>query len=307
VLNPDGKPAAKARVQLHAKVVDSQGMTIRGSSGKGLTYSFRTAPFGGQADEQPVTTGADGLFEFPSVRMGEWTVQVTSDWIRDEIQNRNILRFGSAAFRMEHQDPEELKIQFVTPFNLSLPVTIVLSDGSAPTPGVSVSVALTADPTTQIARVEPGGVLRFGNVLPGTQRLQADVEAGNYYVDSILLGSTDITGQSVELTPASPPLKIVLKPAGTVRGTIEEGDTATVVLFPPNFTGVGYSVQGSGKAFELPGIPPGEYNVIALDKFAPAAMTDPSRLRGLMPRATSVRVEPGSTASVQLKLTHVPD
>jgi hypothetical protein len=239
--------------------------------------------------------------------MGEWTAQVTSDWIRDEIQKRNFLRFANAAFRVEHQDPEELKIQFVTPFNLAIPVNIVLSDGSAPAPGVSLSVSLAAEPTMQIARVEPGGVLQFGNVLPGTQRIQADVETGNYYVDSMLLGSTDITGQTVELTPVSPPLKIVLKPAGTVRGTVEDADTATIVLFPPNFTGVGYSVQASGKAFELTGIPPGAYNAIALDKFEPLAMTDTSRLRGLMPRAASLRVEAGSTTSVQLKITHVPD
>jgi len=158
------------------------------------------------------------------------------------------------------------------------------------------------------APIGPDGVLRFGEMmLPGMSRVQADVEAGNYYVDSILLGSTDITGQSVELTPASPPLKIILKPAGTVRGTLEEGDTATVVLYPPNFTGTGYSIQGAGKTFELTGIPPGEYTAIALDKFDPSTMTNASRLRGLIPRAATVRVEPGSTASIQLKVSHVPD
>jgi hypothetical protein len=311
VLDPDGKPAAKAKVQLHAKVPTyTGGLTINGSAGKGLTFSFRTGPGGGQADEQPVTTGADGLFEFPSVRMGEWTAQATSDWIRDEIQQRNFLRFGGAAFRVEHQDPDDLTIQFVTPIQLSIPVTVVLSDGSLPAPGVSVSVTVMSDTASAMMRapIDPDGVLRFGEMmLPGTSRIQADVEAGNYYVDSILLGSTDITGQSVELTSASPPLKIVLKPGGTVRGTLEEGDTATVVLYPPNFTGTGYSIQGAGKAFELTGIPPGEYNAIALDKFDPPSMTDPSRLRGLIPRATSVRVEPGSTASVQLKINHVPE
>jgi hypothetical protein len=157
-------------------------------------------------------------------------------------------------------------------------------------------------------QIDPDGVLRFGEMMfPGTSRIEAAVEAGNYYVDSLLLGSTDITGQSVELTPASPPLKIVLKPGGTVRGTFEEGDTATVVLFPPNFTGTGYSVQGAGKAFELTGIPPGEYNAIALDRLDPLTITDPSRLRGLMPNAATVRVEPGSATSVQLKVNHVPD
>jgi len=310
VLDPDGKPSAKARVQLNAKVSGYTGLTINGSASKGLTFSFSKGPRGGQADEQPVTTAEDGAFEFPSVRMGEWTAQATSDWIRDEVQNRNFLRLGGAAFRVEHQDPEELKIQFVTPVSLSVPVSVVLSDGSLPAPGVSVSVTVMSDTASGMMRapIGPDGVLRFGEMmLPGTSRIQADVEVGNYYVDSILLGSTDITGQSVELTPSSPPLKIVLKPAGTVRGTLEDGDTATVVLYPPNFTGTGYSIQGAGKAFELTGIPPGEYNAIALDKFDPPTMTDPLRLNGLMSRATSVRVEAGSTASVQLKMNHVPD
>jgi hypothetical protein len=158
------------------------------------------------------------------------------------------------------------------------------------------------------APIGPDGVLRFGEMmLSGTSRIQADVEAGNYYVDSILLGSTEITGQSVELTAASPPLKIVLKPASTVRGTLEEGDTATVVLFPPNFTGIGYSVQGAGKAFELTGVPPGDYSAIALDRFDPSIIMDASRLRGLLLQATSVKAAPGSVSSLQLKVKHVPD
>jgi len=102
-------------------------------------------------------------------------------------------------------------------------------------------------------------------------------------------------------------MKIVFKPAGAVRGTIEEADAATIVLFPPNFTGTGYSVQGAGKAFELTGIPPGEYSALAIDRFEPLAMTDPVRLRDLMPKATSVRVQAGSTVSLQLKVNHVPE
>jgi hypothetical protein len=242
--------------------------------------------------------------------MGEWTAEAHSDWIRDEIQHRNFLRFGSAAFRVEHQDPDELRIQFVTPASLSVPVSVVLSDGSLPAPGVSVSVTVMSDTASAMmkAPIDPDGVLRFGEmVLPGTSRIQADVEAGNYYVDSLLLGSTDITGQSVELTPASPPLKIILKPAGTVRGTLEEGDTATVVLFPPNFTGTGYSVQGASKAFELTGVPPGEYSAIALDRFDPSIIMDASRLRGLLPQTTSVKAEPGSVSSLQLRVNHLPD
>ena len=309
VLNPDGKPAAKAQVRLQAKVSDDTGLTINGFAGNQRVYSLRKGTVAGQPDEQPVVTGEDGVFEFPSVRSGDWTVRVTSDWIHDESSNRNILRFGSAALRVEHQDPEELKIRFVTPFRLSLPAVVVLSDGSLPAPGVSVSVTLVSDtaPTMLRTQIEPGGVLQFDNVLPGTQRIQADVEAGNYYTDSIWLGSTNVTGQSIELTPDSPPVRIVLKPAGTVRGTVVEADTATVVLFPQALAGAGYSIQSAGGSFELTGVSPGEYYAIALDRFDPLTILTSLPLRDLIPTAASVKVEPGATASVQLKLNHFPD
>jgi hypothetical protein len=75
---------------------------------------------------------------------------------------------------------------------------------------------------------------------------------GNYYAASILLGPTDVTTQRVELTPASPPIKIILKPAGTLRGTVEDAATGTVVLVPQSFTGIGYSTQSrADMTFEL--------------------------------------------------------
>ena len=157
----------------------------------------------------------------------------------------------------------------------------------------------------RIAKIEPGGLLQLNELIPGSYQIRADVVAGNYYVDSIVLGSTNVTGRNTELTPIPLPLKVVLKPAGTVLGTIDEADTGTVVLFPPNLRGVGYSIQIAGRAFDLEGIPPGEYYAIALDRFDPT-MTD-ALLRGLMPRAISVRVEPGSTVSMQLKVNHVPE
>jgi hypothetical protein len=104
------------------------------------------------------------------------------------------------------------------------------------------------------------------------------------------------------------PLKIVLKPAGTVAGTIEEADASTIVLFPQSFVGSGYSAQsGVGRTFEITGVRPGAYYAIAMDRLDVAAIADTVRLRSSIPRATSVRVEPGSSASVQLKVNHVPE
>jgi hypothetical protein len=217
---------------------------------------------------------------------------------------------GSAGFRVDREDPDELKIQFPTPFSLSLPTAIVMSDGSVPAPGVSVVVNLTSEtgPSGRIVEIKGGGVLQVNEVIPGRYQIRADVVAGNYYVDSISLGSTNITGQSVELTPVPLPVKIILKPAGTVIGTIEEADAGAIVLFPQNLTGTGYSVQtGVGRTFEINSVRPDEYYAIALDQLDPDAIADAVRLRGLIPRATSVRVEPGSSLSVQLKVNHLAD
>ena len=131
---------------------------------------------------------------------------------------------------------------------------------------------------------------------------------GNYYADSILLGSTDVTSQRVELTPASPPLKIVLKLAGTIRGAIEDADAGIVVLFPQSVTGIAYSASsGAGRTFELDGIPPGDYYAIALDHFDSRTMAEALRLRSLMPRASSIKVQKGSVTTVPLRVNHVPD
>lgn len=310
VLDPNGKPSAKATVELQARVIpDGTGLTFNVIGSGGLNLSIRSVPGAGRPQEQPVVTGEDGVFEFPSVRAGEWMIQAHSDWIRDEIQHRNILRLGSAAFRVERQDPDQLRIQFATPFSLSLPTVIVLEDGSLPAPGVSVVVSLFSEtgPGGQTVKMEAGGVLRLNEVIPGTHQIRADVVAGNYYTNSVWLGSTDVTEQSVELTPIPLPLKIVLKPGGTVLGTIEDADAGTIVLFPQSFAGGGYSVQSVGRSFEITGVRPGEYYAVAMDRFDPAAIADAVRLRSLMPRAASVRVDPGSTASVQLKVNRTPE
>ncbi len=143
---------------------------------------------------------------------------------------------------------------------------------------------------------------------PGAHEIRADVLLGNYYADSIMLGSTDVTSQRVELTPASPPVKIVLKLAGTIRGAVEDTDAGTIVLFPQSFTGIAYSASsGAGGAFALDGIPPGDYYAIALDHFDPRTMAEAVRLHSLVPSATSVRVEQGSASSVRLKVNRVLD
>jgi hypothetical protein len=308
VLNPDGKPAAKAVVNLQPRIPgEGPDRPFLIPGGPRASFSIRTSDVELLEPEESFVTGDDGLFEFPSVPAGDWTVQAEGAPAEDQIQHRGVLSVGGVTFSLGHGDPDDLKIELAIPFSLS--GIVVLSDGSAPARDLALGVSLYSD-TGRAGTggiTDASGVLRL-DVVPGANRILADVLMGNYYADSILLGSTDITTQRVALTPASPPVKIILKAAGSVHGTIEDPVPATVVLFPQSFAGIGYYAQSdAGRNFGLAGIPPGEYYAIAVDHFDPRTMAGAVRLRSLMPLATSVKVQSASSANVELKVNRVPD
>jgi hypothetical protein len=308
VLNPDGNPAGKAVVNLQARVPGQdpdRPYLIPG--GKRQSFSIRTTQVESLETVEPFVTGADGVFEFPFVPAGEWMVQVEGEPVGDVLQRQQVSSVGSATFSLGHGDLNHLEVQLAKPFRLA--GVAVLSDGSPPGRDVLLGVSLYSQTGYSGSGGMTGadGTLRL-DVIPGANQIRADVMLGNYYADAILLGSTDVTAQRVGLTPSSPPVKIVLKTAGTIRGSVEDADAGAVVLFPQTVTGVGYSTQiGADKTFELPGVPPGDYYAIALDRFDPRTMADAVRLRSLMPRATSVRLESGSAASAQLKVNRIPE
>jgi hypothetical protein len=87
---------------------------------------------------------------------------------------------------------------------------------------------------------------------------------------------------------------------------VQNGEGGTVILWPqssmPGDPGRSISC-GSGGAFDVTGLAPGDYYALAVDHYDPREMTTAAYLRGMIPRATSVRIEDGATASLQLSLT----
>jgi hypothetical protein len=308
VLNPDGKPAAKAVVNLQPRIPgESPDHPFLIPGGPRPSFSIRTSAVEFLEPAESFVTGEHGVFEFPSLPAGEWTLLAEGEPLGDESQRPRLPSYGTAAFSLGHGDPDDLKIQLAASFRLS--GVAVMSDGSPPGRDLVLGVSL----YSETGRAGSGGMSEQGGalqleVVPGANQILADVMMGNYYADSILLGSTDLTTQRVELTPASPPVKIILKVAGSVRGIVEDGTGGTVVLFPQSVTGTGYYAQSAAdKTFEVAGIPPGDYYAIGLDHFDPRTMADAIRLRSLMPMATSVKIEQGSGASLKLKVHQVAD
>lgn len=103
--------------------------------------------------------------------------------------------------------------------------------------------------------------------------------------------------------------KVVLKTSsGTVRGTVEKGDGATVVLIPQRVEGLvlGQTVFcGAGGSFEPSDVSPGDYYIAAfdhMDDMAPSAA-----ILSLLPaRGKSVKVEEHEVANVTMSAITVP-
>ncbi len=125
-----------------------------------------------------------------------------------------------------------------------------------------------------------------------------------YYAAAAMWNGRDVLGQVVELTgPAS--LKMVYKnDGGTLRGTVEKGGDALVVLMAdalPSGARVGYSGRCDADGmFSIPDVPPGLYTAVAVQGFS----VDPLRpdfASALTRDGKRVRIEARGTTSVNLR------
>jgi hypothetical protein len=149
------------------------------------------------------------------------------------------------------------------------------------------------------------GTLLFENIVPG--RYKAIAKPG--LSAQIFLGDYEATGQTFSVAAGGPRLRIVLKTwSGTVRGTVEKGEGATVVLVPQRVEEValGQSVVcGADGSFELSDVSPGDYYIAAFEHFD--FLSPSAAMLSLVPsRGKSVKVEEGSAANVMLSVIATP-
>jgi protocatechuate 3,4-dioxygenase beta subunit len=293
VLDPDGKPAPKAVVELLSKHYGGEPSQLMSFPSGRFSISSRAQPELAHEPEEAAVTDKNGVFEFATVQAGDWIFRAESD-------NTPPL-YGSEPVVLGKNDIDDLRIQLRPPFNLV--TSIELSDGSSPPSNVPVAIDLISEDGIRASAAPKGA----RSVTPGRYRIRASILfPTNYYVASILVGNADAAAQAVELFSGSPPLRIVLKPGSSIRGTVENGATAVVVAWPKRFaagdTGVSAACSPGG-AFEISGLAPGDYYAIAVAAFDAREMADTAHLTALSTRATSVRVEEGSSASLQLSVT----
>ena len=299
VLDEQGRPSPEAQLTLlpaHEGTPAPAGLGMRGGLSL-FALGMRREP--GGVPEAIVAAGKDGRFEFPAVRSGDWRIDAVSYFARDAR--------GTAGLRVGRSDVDDLEIHMAAPLNLNAtiewksedPGIQRVSDGQLLL-GVVTLINPNGNEFAGNGFVESGTLL-FANILPG--RYQTVVKPG--LSAEIFLGQANVTGQTFPVTADGPPLRVVLKRwSGTVRGTVDKGDGATVVLIPQRVEGVVLGqtiVCGAGGSFELSEVSPGDYYIAAFDH--PEGLFPSAAMLSLVPsRGKSVKVEEHATANVMLSV-----
>jgi Carboxypeptidase regulatory-like domain len=258
--------------------------------------------FGAEAETQ---SRADGSFELAGVRAGDWSIRAEA--VRDGVTLR-----GHAALFVSKSDVERVRLELSPPFVMEGFVQREEprdKDGLRKLSGVTL---LSVDGGARIGPVfhEQDGRLRIPAVYPGRYRIFPLGFIPEWYLDSVRLGEQEALKDAVELRPGSPPVQIVYRPqAGRVRGVVDRGEGAQVVLLPSeealwDAQFIRSAKAGTGGQFEVGSLKPGEYLAFA---FAEPQnfdeLSDPALVRPLLTQGVRVVVRQGEASETKLRIT----
>jgi protocatechuate 3,4-dioxygenase beta subunit len=312
VLDESGKPVPKASVRLLGPGEDRllAGRSMFRSAG-GIVQQFLNRR-GIQDQEAATTSRDDGTFEFPSVRPGDWTLEAELDPRHDERNNLYLVSSGGVAAPVSDRDLENLELRFAPGFTLE----IAADWGGQQPPAGRRTPNVELLPSTPRHVIAAGNkpadeVLRFEHLTPGSYRIfpTPGLPPG-FYPSAVLLAGRDVMGQEVELAAGMPPIRVVYKPnPGSIRGSVEQGGGATVLLWPeaiPIPDMVRAVKADSRGSFEVTNVPPGEYSIFAFDRVSNEGGAE-SFVLGVVAAGTRIKVSEGSAETVQIAVTRWPD
>jgi hypothetical protein len=317
VLNEAGKPAAHATVKLMG-----QAGTARQGIGAGLIMTGATVGANGfvRATSGPeiftiigpgpepevarVESHADGTFEFAAVEPGDWRLSAEAGVDHDMPLG------GVASAPVSENDVEDIRIR-LTP---SFPVEVTWGSAQDTVSAGRASMPLGLTPVEGQPRPIVGdpakNVGRMNNVFPGRYRVMPGVIQAGSHVTAVMWGGRDVNGQVVELAPGAAPFQVIASSEfGKIRGTVEKADGATVFLISRE-SGEILSYRQvpcrAGGAYEIGDVAPGDYYLVAFDRTEIGILPAADLPAAIMPIASIVRVEAGSTESVDLRVNQWP-
>ena len=310
VVDDAGKPAARTTVSLHSREAEPGNGDVSMMNLGGARTWYPSLGLGPAV--ATTSTDSQGAFEFSSVHEGDWLLRAESEWGYIEQTKRDIQGVGKQAVSVSRKDVTDIGIRLITNFNLPLTVDIEDAPGAAGPGRVNV-VLVPVDGGPEVCGMAPKQNENpiMDRTYPGEYRVIAQTFRPGFYVASVDYAGRPVSDEPVEIESGPQPLHVVLRShAGQVRGVIEKGQAAAVLLLSASNAGTGI-VQGvecaAGALFQFDNLHPGAYEIVAFDRVEDAKFGDPAFVARLHTMTKSIRVEEGANASMELPVNRWPD
>jgi beta-lactamase regulating signal transducer with metallopeptidase domain len=290
VIDVDGKPAPHAEVsvfKLAPEMVSGRAGGVR----NGAVFDVLSPQE--VAAAEPVESGDDGTFAFPPVIEGDWRVRAVLG--REGFNPRS----GGVEVTVSSSDIDNLEIRLTQPFEVQ-----VTADWGDPPPATPPPTQVTLSSLEGVPDLEESAPAQRFKISAGRHFVGPGSSPPGYYAAAAMLGNRDVLGQVVELSgPAT--LKIIYKTdGGIVRGIVEHGAGARVVLMADAtpFGRLGFTARcDADGGFVIRDVPPGEYTVVAGQGFFFGL--GPEMGKQLETNGKRVHVDAQAATSVDLQLT----
>jgi len=217
--------------------------------------------------------------------------------------------FARLEIRVSDKDLENVALGLAAPFELRGSVVV---EGTLPEPLQNVQLMM--HPSTDLwgwtnTVVRPDGSFVAPNIAPLTY--DVGLQLPDYlYVKTVRLGSQESTDGRLQVTAAEPLTIVVATDAGQVASTVKSANgepVSCMVAIVPAGTPFrmdrfkNATSQPDGK-FSLAGVPPGDYQVFAVDELEMTAIASPEYRQALAAKIATVTVHPNGRETVELTL-----
>jgi protocatechuate 3,4-dioxygenase beta subunit len=304
VLNESGHPASGAIVSLRSRDAVSPNATL---AILGPARTWYPGP-GIGVETANSLTGADGQFEFASVGDGDWLVHAETPWGYIEETQRDVQAIGEVPVAVSQKDLDDVQIHLTN--NFEIPLQIDFEDGAeAKGPGNLLVILAAVDGSSEIfgGPGPRGGKPVIDRAYPGRYRVLATMSRPGYFIASMDYGGRAINGP-IDIAPGAPALHFVLRRhAGVVRGTIEKGASAMVLLAPAAESDVIYGVPSAASgSFGFDNLNPGSYSIIAFDRVDDQKLSDRAFVANLLRTARTIDVQEDANPAITLAVNRWP-
>ena len=153
---------------------------------------------------------------------------------------------------------------------------------------------------------------RFENLAPGTYSVLA-FPNGSGYISELRCGSVDLLRDDLTIAPGSPPPPIEV----TLRGDtaqltatlMDASKPATFVIYSQEYPrrSLLMSIAYGATSASIQNLPPGTYQVFALNDASELEFHNPAAVEPYLKRATTVTLQPGDNTSIRVELQQLQE